>query len=470
MGFLEFLKLNYIWILVVLILLIITIIGFFADRRDKKKKKDKNNLAKNDASLEVPNVVNVQGSNNENIVPEMNANTPVMAQNNVAMPLVNNNMVQDTVVPNVVNNQGINNENIVPEMNVNTQAVEQNNVVMPEVNNNMVQNTVVPNNIDNAVNLNNASMNMDTNVNSNNMVNNFEASYGTNISERPNLSTFSSVNITGNNVVQEPVNTITNVPVEPIVEPQEVNTNQVIGGFDMPTMAVNEEVNNNIGMPNENIVSYPEVPEVSQNMTYENNVGYNNFDMPIANQMQENVPVENYVEQPTDISMVNEVPTVSQEPVYNEVNNNIGMSYENVASYPEMPEAPQNVTNENNLAYNNFDMPMANQMQENVPVENTISFDMPTIENQVIKQDMPIVNEMPTVSQEPVYNDVNQIETPQETVSPAPKHPIFAGINFDKPASSPETIHAPEGENFNSNIQANEEINALKTDDDIWKL
>ena len=41
MGFLEFLKLNYIWILVVLILLIITIIGFFADRRDKKKKKEK---------------------------------------------------------------------------------------------------------------------------------------------------------------------------------------------------------------------------------------------------------------------------------------------------------------------------------------------------------------------------------------------------------------------------------------------
>ena len=99
MGFLEFLKLNYIWILVVLILLIITIIGFFADRRDKKKKKEKNNLAKNDAPLEVPNIVNIQGGNNiSNTVPEMNTNMPTMEQNNIAMPEMNNNTVQNNIM------------------------------------------------------------------------------------------------------------------------------------------------------------------------------------------------------------------------------------------------------------------------------------------------------------------------------------------------------------------------------------
>ena len=47
---------------------------------------------------------------------------------------------------------------------------------------------------------------------------------------------------------------------------------------------------------------------------------------------------------------------------------------------------------------------------------------------------------------------------------------IFAGINFDKPAPSPEAVHMPEGENVNNNIQTNEETNPFKTDDDIWKL
>lgn len=356
MGFLEFLKLNYIWILVVLILLIITIIGFFADRRDKKKKKEKNNLAKNDAPLEAPNIVNIQGGNNIN--------------------------------------------NTVSEMNTNMPTMEQNNIAMPEMNNNIVQNTEKPDNIDNTINLNNnvnnTSMNLDTNVNTNNnTVNNFESSYGANISERPNLSTFSSVNITGNNIGQESVNTMNNVPVEPLVKQQEANTNQVISGFDMPSMNVKEEVNNNISMPN-----------------------------------------------------VHEMPV-----------------------------------------YNSWDMPTPNQVQENIHVENTIPINTPIVENQIeqpVIEDIPMVNDMPTVRQapenvsvnsnivSPVNNiepvEANQIETPQETVNQTPNHPIFAGINFDKPAPSPETIHMPEGENVNKNIQTNEETNAFKTDDDIWKL
>lgn len=385
MGFLEFLKLNYIWILVVLILLIITIIGFFADRRDKKKKKEKNNLAKNDAPLEAPNIVNIQGGNNiSNTVPEMNTNMPTMEQNNIAMP---------------------------------------------EMNNNTGQNTVEPNNIDNTINLNNnlnnTSMNMDTNVNTNNnTVNNFEASYGANISERPNLSTFSSVNITGNSIEQEPVSTMNNVPVEPLVKPQEVNTNQVISGFDMPSMNVKEEVNNNISMPSENIVNHPEMTEIPQNTINEN-------------------IVEN-----------NAMPKVNAMPVYN-----------------------------------SWDMTTPNQVQENIPVENTIPVNMTTVENQVeqpVIKDIPMVNDMPSVRQapesvqvnsnvvSPVNNiepvEANQIETPQETVNQTPNHPIFAGINFDKLAPSPETIHIPEGENVNKNIQTNEETNAFKTDDDIWKL
>ena len=384
MGFLEFLKLNYIWILVVLILLIITIIGFFADRRDKKKKKEKNNLAKNDAPLEVPNIVNIQGGNNiSNTVPEMNTNMPTMEQNNIAMPEMNNNTVQNNIMES--------------------------------------------SNIDNTINLNNNlnNTNMNTNVNTNNnAVNNFEASYGVNINERPNLSTFSSVNITGNNIGQEPVNTMNNVPVEPLVKPQEVNTNQVISGFDMPSMDVKEEVNTNINMPNENIVSHPEITEVPQNTINEN-------------------VVEN-----------NAMPNVNAMPVYN-----------------------------------SWDMPTPNRVQENIPTENTIPVNMPTVENQVeqpVVEDIPMVNEIPTVRQvqesvpvnnnvvTPVNNiesvEVNQIETPQETANKAPNHPIFAGINFDKPAPSPEAIHMPEGENVNNNIQTNEETNPFKTDDDIWKL
>lgn len=384
MGFLEFLKLNYIWILVVLILLIITIIGFFADRRDKKKKKEKNNLAKNDAPLEVPNIVNIQGGNNiSNTVPEMNTNMPTMEQNNIAMPEMNNNTVQNNIMES--------------------------------------------SNIDNTINLNNNlnNTNMNTNVNTNNnAVNNFEASYGVNINERPNLSTFSSVNITGNNIGQEPVNTMNNVPVEPLVKPQEVNTNQVISGFDMPSMDVKEEVNTNINMPNENIVSHTEVPTMPQSIINEN-------------------VVEN-----------NAMPNVNAMPVYN-----------------------------------SWDMPTANRVQENIPAENTIPVNMPTVENQVeqpVVEDIPMVNEIPTVRQvqesvpvnnnvvTPVNNiesvEVNQIETPQETANKAPNHPIFAGINFDKPASSPEAIHMPEGENVNNNIQTNEETNPFKTDDDIWKL
>ena len=384
MGFLEFLKLNYIWILVVLILLIITIIGFFADRRDKKKKKEKNNLAKNDAPLEVPNIVNIQGGNNiSNTVPEMNTNMPTMEQNNIAMPEMNNNTVQNNIMES--------------------------------------------SNIDNTINLNNNlnNTNMNTNVNTNNnAVNNFEASYGVNINERPNLSTFSSVNITGNNIGQEPVNTMNNVPVEPLVKPQEVNTNQVISGFDMPSMDVKEEVNTNINMPNENIVSHTEVPTMPQSTINEN-------------------VVEN-----------NAMPNVNAMPVYN-----------------------------------SWDMPTPNRVQENIPTENTIPVNMPTVENQVeqpVVEDIPTVNEIPTVRQvqesvpvnnnvvTPVNNiesvEVNQIETPQETANKAPNHPIFAGINFDKPAPSPEAIHMPEGENVNNNIQTNEETNLFKTDDDIWKL
>lgn len=384
MGFLEFLKLNYIWILVVLILLIITIIGFFADRRDKKKKKEKNNLAKNDAPLEVPNIVNIQGGNNiSNTVPEMNTNMPTMEQNNIAMPEMNNNTVQNNITES--------------------------------------------SNIDNTINLNNNlnNTNMNTNVNTNNnAVNNFEASYGVNINERPNLSTFSSVNITGNNIGQEPVNTMNNVPVEPLVKPQEVNTNQVISGFDMPSMDVKEEVNTNINMPNENIVSHTEVPTMPQSTINEN-------------------VVEN-----------NAMPNVNAMPVYN-----------------------------------SWDMPTPNRVQENIPTENTIPVNMPTVENQVeqpVVEDIPTVNEIPTVRQvqesvpvnnnvvTPVNNiesvEVNQIETPQETANKAPNHPIFAGINFDKPAPSPEAIHMPEGENVNNNIQTNEETNPFKTDDDIWKL
>lgn len=384
MGFLEFLKLNYIWILVVLILLIITIIGFFADRRDKKKKKEKNNLAKNDAPLEVPNIVNIQGGNNiSNTVPEMNTNMPTMEQNNIAMPEMNNNTVQNNIMES--------------------------------------------SNIDNTINLNNNlnNTNMNTNVNTNNnAVNNFEASYGVNINERPNLSTFSSVNITGNNIGQEPVNTMNNVPVEPLVKPQEVNTNQVISGFDMPSMDVKEEVNTNINMPNENIVSHTEVPTMPQSTINEN-------------------VVEN-----------NAMPNVNAMPVYN-----------------------------------SWDMPTPNRVQENIPAENTIPVNMPTVENQVeqpVVEDIPTVNEIPTVRQvqesvpvnnnvvTPVNNiesvEVNQIETPQETANKAPNHPIFAGINFDKPAPSPEAIHMPEGENVNNNIQTNEETNPFKTDDDIWKL
>lgn len=384
MGFLEFLKLNYIWILVVLILLIITIIGFFADRRDKKKKKEKNNLAKNDAPLEVPNIVNIQGGNNiSNTVPEMNTNMPTMEQNNIAMPEMNNNTVQNNIMES--------------------------------------------SNIDNTINLNNNlnNTNMNTNVNTNNnAVNNFEASYGVNINERPNLSTFSSVNITGNNIGQEPVNTMNNVPVEPLVKPQEVNTNQVISGFDMPSMDVKEEVNTNINMPNENIVSHTEVPTMPQSTINEN-------------------VVEN-----------NAMPNVNAMPVYN-----------------------------------SWDMPTPNRVQENISTENTIPVNMPTVENQVeqpVVEDIPMVNEIPTVRQvqesvpvnnnvvTPVNNiesvEVNQIETPQETANKAPNHPIFAGINFDKPAPSPEAIHMPEGENVNNNIQTNEETNPFKTDDDIWKL
>ncbi|MGM9849072.1 MAG: hypothetical protein ACI312_04930 [Bacilli bacterium] len=384
MGFLEFLKLNYIWILVVLILLIITIIGFFADRRDKKKKKEKNNLAKNDAPLEVPNIVNIQGGNNiSNTVPEMNTNMPTMEQNNIAMPEMNNNTVQNNIMES--------------------------------------------SNIDNTINLNNNlnNTNMNTNVNTNNnAVNNFEASYGVSINERPNLSTFSSVNITGNNIGQEPVNTMNNVPVEPLVKPQEVNTNQVISGFDMPSMDVKEEVNTNINMPNENIVSHTEVPTMPQSTINEN-------------------VVEN-----------NAMPNVNAMPVYN-----------------------------------SWDMPTPNRVQENIPTENTIPVNMPTVENQVeqpVVEDIPTVNEIPTVRQvqksvpvnnnvvTPVNNiesvEVNQIETPQETANQAPNHPIFAGINFDKPAPSPEAIHMPEGENVNNNIQTNEETNPFKTDDDIWKL
>lgn len=384
MGFLEFLKLNYIWILVVLILLIITIIGFFADRRDKKKKKEKNNLAKNDAPLEVPNIVNIQGGNNiSNTVPEMNTNMPTMEQNNIAMPEMNNNTVQNNIMES--------------------------------------------SNIDNTINLNNNlnNTNMNTNVNTNNnAVNNFEASYGVNINERPNLSTFSSVNITGNNIGQEPVNTMNNVPVEPLVKPQEVNTNQVISGFDMPRMDVKEEVNTNINMPNENIVSHTDVPTMPQSTINENTV-------------------EN-----------NAMPNVNAMPVYN-----------------------------------SWDMPTPNRVQENISTENTIPVNMPTVENQVeqpVVEDIPTVNEIPTVRQvqesvpvnnnvvTPVNNiesvEVNQIETPQETANKAPNHPIFAGINFDKPAPSPEAIHMPEGENVNNNIQTNEETNPFKTDDDIWKL
>lgn len=384
MGFLEFLKLNYIWILVVLILLIITIIGFFADRRDKKKKKEKNNLAKNDAPLEVPNIVNIQGGNNiSNTVPEMNTNMPTMEQNNISMPEMNNNTVQNNITES--------------------------------------------SNIDNTINLNNNlnNTNMNTNVNTNNnAVNNFEASYGVNINERPNLSTFSSVNITGNNIGQEPVNTMNNVPVEPLVKPQEVNTNQVISGFDMPSMDVKEEVNTNINMPNENIVSHTEVPTMPQSTINEN-------------------VVEN-----------NAMPNVNAMPVYN-----------------------------------SWDMPTPNRVQENISTENTIPVNMPTVENQVeqpVVEDIPMVNEIPTVRQvqesvpvnnnvvTPVNNiesvEVNQIETPQETANKAPNHPIFAGINFDKPAPSPEAIHMPEGENVNNNIQTNEETNPFKTDDDIWKL
>lgn len=384
MGFLEFLKLNYIWILVVLILLIITIIGFFADRRDKKKKKEKNNLAKNDAPFEVPNIVNIQGGNNiGNTVPEMNTNMPTMEQNNIAMPEMNNNTVQNNIMES--------------------------------------------SNIDNTINLNNNlnNTNMNTNVNTNNnAVNNFEASYGVNINERPNLSTFSSVNITGNNIGQEPVNTMNNVPVEPLVKPQEVNTNQVISGFDMPSMDVKEEVNTNINMPNENIVSHTDVPTMPQSTINENTV-------------------EN-----------NAMPNVNAMPVYN-----------------------------------SWDMPTPNRVQENISTENTIPVNMPTVENQVeqpVVEDIPTVNEIPTVRQvqesvpvnnnvvTPVNNiesvEVNQIETPQETANKAPNHPIFAGINFDKPAPSPEAIHMPEGENVNNNIQTNEETNPFKTDDDIWKL
>lgn len=384
MGFLEFLKLNYIWILVVLILLIITIIGFFADRRDKKKKKEKNNLAKNDAPLEVPNIVNIQGGNNiSNTAPEMNTNIPTMEQNNIAMPEMNNNIVQNNIMES--------------------------------------------SNIDNTINLNNNlnNTNMNTNVNTNNdAVNNFEASYGVNINERPNLSTFSSVNITGNNIGQEPVNTMNNVPVEPLVKPQEVNTNQVISGFDMPSMDVKEEVNTNINMPNENIVSHTEVPTMPQSIINEN-------------------VVEN-----------NAMPNVNAMPVYN-----------------------------------SWDMPTPNRVQESIPTENTIPVNMTTVENQVeqpVVEDIPMVNEIPTVRQvqesvpvnnnvvTPVNNiesvEVNQIETPQETANKAPNHPIFAGINFDKPAPSPEAIHMPEGENVNNNIQTNEETNPFKTDDDIWKL
>lgn len=385
MGFLEFLKINYIWILVVLILLIITIIGFFADRRDRKNKKEKNNLAKNDAPLEAPNIVNIQGGNNIN--------------------------------------------NTVSEMNTNMPTMEQNNIAMSEMNNNIVQNTEEPNNIDNTINLNNdvnnTSMNVDTNVDTNNnTVNNFESSYGANISERPNLSTFSSVNITGNNIGQESVNTMTNVPVEPLVKPQEVNTNQVISDFDMPSMNVKEEFNNNISMPNENIVSHPEITEIPQNTINEN-------------------IVEN-----------NKMPNVHEMPVYN-----------------------------------SWDMPTPNQVQENIPVENTMPINTPIVENQIeqpVGEDNLVFNDMPTVRQDPesvpvnnnfvtpVNNiepvEANQIETPQETVKQTPNHPIFAGINFDKPAPYSETIHMPEGENVNNNIQTNEETNAFKTDDDIWKL
>jgi len=108
MGFFEFLKQNYIWILVVLILAIVTIIGFFADRRDKKKKKVKNQIEENQETLAPPAMANGQGS--IQVSEDVNDDVPkIMSQPTINVnTLVDNSPIESNVnqlseQPNITN-------------------------------------------------------------------------------------------------------------------------------------------------------------------------------------------------------------------------------------------------------------------------------------------------------------------------------------------------------------------------------
>jgi len=78
MDFLEFLKENYLWLLVVLIILIISIIGFLVDKKEKKKKKTLEETNKIDTNA-------VNASVNNNVVPDVQT-TNVSASENIVTP------------------------------------------------------------------------------------------------------------------------------------------------------------------------------------------------------------------------------------------------------------------------------------------------------------------------------------------------------------------------------------------------
>ena len=355
MGFLEFLRMNYIWLLVVLILLIITIIGFFADRRDKKKKKEVNEQKQPVANvpLEDPTVVAMQ-SGTANDMPKI-----------VTEPVVNN----------------VNSSNGVSQVNEQVTAV--NNTVAP----------VMPQE--------NQQMNVSNSIPYSNAVNNMGG-----------LSTTSPVSVTGlNNVnnqqmapampVVEPVN---EVPVAPVVEQSSVLN-------DVP---VNVENN----METVNTWEVPQEPVV-----------------PV---------VENVVEPVAEVPVT---PVVAEEVVINGVPVNMENNMETVNTWevPQEPVVPvvENVVEPDALVQNEANIPYMPFMQNNTTLANADPMAIHKPIEPEIQEAISSFNKVESENSNIENNNYSVLEEPVDEVN--------------NNESSPKIV-----------MEKAED--ALKVDDDIWKL
>ena len=405
MGFLEFLRMNYIWLLVVLILLIITIIGFFADRRDKKKKKEVNEQKQPVANvpLEDPTVVAMQ-SGTANDMPKI-----------VTEPVVNN----------------VNSSNGVSQVNEQVTAV--NNTVAP----------VMPQE--------NQQMNVSNSIPYSNAVNNMGG-----------LSTTSPVSVTGlNNVnnqqmapampVVEPVN---EVPVAPVVEQSSVlndvpvnveNNMETVNTWEVPQEPVVPVVENVV----EPVAEVPVTPVVAEEVVIngvpvnmENNMEtVNTWEVP----QEPVVPVvENVVEPVAEVPVT---PVVEQSVVMNEVPVNMENNMETVNTWevPQEPVVPvvENVVEPDALVQNEANIPYMPFMQNNTTLANADPMAIHKPIEPEIQEAISSFNKVESENSNIENNNYSVLEEPVDEVN--------------NNESSPKIV-----------MEKAED--ALKVDDDIWKL